>query len=235
MLGNLRHIFGVFLVVAVAILANRYATIDFTISAWFYDTQQHSFPLRENWLWSAVFHEGLKWLAVGVWLTLLLLLGFIVSKDLPKNRALIPFLAFTLLVSLTSVMVVAGLKSQSMHSCPWSLESFGGSAQFFRIGDAPSKITGPGRCLPSGHATVGFMWIAAIFASRHWLTQFTGPITITVLSLGLIASGAQIVRGAHFFSHVLLTAAVCWAVAWIADRLWQLAKEKTTQQRLSLY
>lgn len=220
MLGDFRHVLGIAVLLGVALLTNRYTTMDFTISTWFYDAQQHGFPLRETWLWSSVLHEGLKWFAVIVWLALLALLGFIMAKNLPKTPLLKPFLTFSLLISLISVLVVAGFRSQSAHSCPWSLKTFGGSAQFFRIGDAPPPNAGPGRCLPSGHATVGFMWIAAIFASRRWLKPFTGPITIAVLSLGLLTSGVQIVRGAHFFSHVLLTAATCWAIAWIADRLW---------------
>lgn len=213
------------MLLGVALLTNRYTTMDFTISTWFYDAQQHSFPLRETWLWSSVLHEGLKWFAVGIWLALLALFGFVMSKDLPEAGILKPFLIFILLISLISVLAVAGLRSQSAHSCPWSLEMFGGTVQFFRMGDVPPQNAGPGHCMPSGHATVGFMWVAAIFASRRWLTRLSGPITIAVLSLGLLASGVQIVRGAHFFSHVLLTAAVCWAIAWIADRLWHTRKK----------
>jgi membrane-associated PAP2 superfamily phosphatase len=39
----------------------------------------------------------------------------------------------------------------------------------------------------------------------------------------LATSLVQVVRGAHFLSHVLIAAAVCWGVAWTMDALWQRA------------
>jgi membrane-associated PAP2 superfamily phosphatase len=37
------------------------------------------------------------------------------------------------------------------------------------------------------------------------------------LVLGVLTGLTQLARGAHFLSHVLLTAWVCFAVAWVCD------------------
>src|SRR5690606_4606321 len=95
-----------------------------------------------------------------------------------------------------------------------------GTADFFRIGDPLPLHPGSGRCFPSGHASVAFMWIAAVYASRRWLPQYTKQLIAIVLMPALVAGGVQIARSAHFLSHILFSAALCWSIAWTADVLW---------------
>ena len=214
-------ILGIAALVCLALISNRFSNLDLIISGWFYDATTQRFPLRNEWLWSTLLHEGEKWLAVGLVMALIAVWGFSFRGNAARNQAfraaVRSFAAFTVAVALLAAGVVALVKGLSAHSCPWHLALFGGTADFFRLGDPLPLHPGSGRCLPSGHASVAFMWIAAMYASRRWLPQYTKRLILLVSMLGLVAGGVQIARGAHFLSHILLSAALCWAIAWTAD------------------
>jgi PAP2 (acid phosphatase) superfamily protein len=213
-------ILGIAALVCLALISNRFSNIDLIISGWFYDAAAQRFPLRNEWLWSMLLHEGEKWLAVGMVIALIVVWGFSFrgsARNQAFRAAVRSFAAFTIVVALLAAGVVAFVKGQSAHSCPWHLALFGGTADFFRIGDPFPLHPGSGRCLPSGHASVAFMWIAAVYASRRWLPQYAKRLIAIVLILALVAGYVQIARGAHFLSHILLSAALCWAIAWMAD------------------
>lgn len=210
--------------VCTALISNRLSNFDLIASGWFYDAATHRFPLRNEWL-LVLLHEGEKWLAVGTTLGLILIWSFSFRAS-DNSRVFFAsvrsFAAFTVAVALLAAGAVALVKGLSAHSCPWHLALFGGTADFFRIGDALPFHPGSGRCLPSGHGSVAFMWIGAVYASSRWLPQYTKRLIMLVVMLGVVAGGVQIVRGAHFLSHILLSAALCWSIAWTADVLWRL-------------
>ena len=83
---------------------------------------------------------------------------------------------------------------------------------------------GPGRCFPSGHASAGFAFLSVAAAIRTQALQ--RRVLITVLLFGVLCGMAQLLRGAHYPSHVLWTAWLCGVVAllnhglfeWLRDR-----------------
>ncbi|WP_430432825.1 phosphatase PAP2 family protein [Methyloversatilis sp.] len=193
-----------------ALWSNRWSDADLTSVAHFFDAATGTFPLRRQWLLSAVLHDGLKWLAVVVWVSLLA--GWIVmclrgvAGDLRRR------LAFVLVASLLAVIAVNLARAQSAHSCPWYVGDFGGRGQYFRLLEMRPTEPGPGKCLPSGHAATAFMWLAllpVLVGARRQLAL------AGVLLLGGVAGTVQVARGAHFPSHILLSAALCALVVWI--------------------
>ena len=68
-------------------------------------------------------------------------------------------------------------------------------------------------CFPAGHASAGYAWMALYFfflATRpqwRWLGLAVGIV------LGLLFGVVQQLRGAHFLSHDLWTAVICWSCA----------------------
>lgn len=197
-----------------ALWSNRWTDGDLITAAWFFDAAAGAFPLRRQWLLSAVLHDGLKWLAVLVWLGLLA--GWSVLRLRGAAAELRGRLAFVLVASLLAVIAVNMARAQSAHSCPWYVADFGGSGQFFRLLDPRPEEAGPGKCLPSGHAATAFMWLALLPA----LTGARRRLTLAgVLLLGGVAGAVQVARGAHFPSHILLSAALCALVVWICASL----------------
>ena len=198
------------------ILVARYTALDHALTGLFYDAQAAGFPLRYSAFWNTIMHSGLKYLSFAIWLTLLL--AWLLPARWAPNQRLRSVIGFTLLVAPLAALSVSLLRSLSAHSCPWELAAYGGSADYFRFFDALPTNAGPGHCAPSGHASVGFVWIAGYLAARR-----TSPLAARValaltLCLGVLTGLTQIARGAHFVSHVLLTAWVCYAVAWASER-----------------
>lgn len=199
----------------------RYTPLDHVLTGIFYDSAARQFPLRDQTFWAVIMHTGLKYLGVAVWFGLLLWwIGF---RHQPSRRPMRRAIGFTLLVALLAALTVSSVRAFSAHSCPWELSLYGGTADYFRFFDAVPPNPGSGRCAPSGHAAVGFVWLTGYIALRDVDRTAARLALAFSLSLGALTGLTQLARGAHFFSHVLLTAWTCFAVAWIGDtayRMW---------------
>lgn len=178
--------------------------LDFQLSALAFSPAQGGFPLRDAWLTSVIGHKGLKHLSVVLWFGLL---GVALASRAWRREALHAALGAALAAAAVSV-----LRGWSAHSCPWDLLEFGGAAQWFPVFGEASADPGPGRCLPSGHASSGFALVSLYFALRDAHPRLARWGLALALTLGLAAAAVQVARGAHFASHALWTAWVTWAL-----------------------
>ena len=167
----------------------------------------HGFAWRDHVLTSQLAHGGgrvLGWLVLG-------LLVVNVWRPLwagPSRAERVRWLAVTLLC----VAVVPALKQFSHTSCPWDLAEFGGWARYVSHWQLQLDDGGPGRCFPSGHATVAFAFFSGWFVLRHHRPRLARRWLAGVLGLGLLFGLTQYLRGAHHPSHTLWTAWVCWTL-----------------------
>jgi membrane-associated PAP2 superfamily phosphatase len=115
-------------------------------------------------------------------------------------------------VALTSLLVVPLLKSRSLTSCPWDLAEFGGKARQVSHWAWGIADGGPGHCFPSGHATTGFAFFAGYFLLRELHPKQARAWLAAVCASGMLFGGTQVVRGAHYISHIIWTAWICWAL-----------------------
>ena len=204
-----------FVCAVLSLWSNRWSGFDVWLSTQFYAPASGGFVLARDGFWSVLLHDGMKWLSVAAWLGLFAAWAGL-RMFRPAATVLCIRIAFVLRIALAVVLAVNLLRAQSAHSCPWSLTAFGGDAQFFRLFDSPSAVPGAGRCLPSGHAASALMWLAALpVLSGHRRTW----ALLGVLALGVLAGAVQVVRGAHFVSHVLLTVSLCAALVWLAAQM----------------
>ncbi|HSW16115.1 MAG TPA: phosphatase PAP2 family protein [Ramlibacter sp.] len=175
----------------------------------------HGFFLRDNWLLTNVLHTGAKQLA---WLMIVALCLAVVwpigaLRQLPVARR-----AQAAASALLASAFIALLKTGSHTSCPWDLHEFGGVARY--VSHWAGWIDydgGAGRCFPAGHATTGFAFLGGYFALRHDLPRLAKTWAAMALAAGLALGIAQQLRGAHFMSHTLWTAWLCWMVGWAID------------------
>lgn len=174
------------------------------------------FPWRDQWFLSTILHEGGRRLAWVLALALCLGVWWPVGPlaRIPQNRRL------QLAVStLLGALAVSLLKSGSHTSCPWELTEFGGLAHYASHWSlAPDG--GAGRCFPAGHAASGFTFVGGYFAFRHTAPRTARLWLAGALAAGLVLGLGQQWRGAHFMSHTLWSAAVCWATACLVDATW---------------
>lgn len=172
----------------------------------------NGFPWREQWFLVQVMHEGAR--RVGWLLTLLLTLA--VWWPVGVLRRLDTAERFQMTASvLLALGVVSLAKHVSNTSCPWDLAQFGGVARHVSHWALGLPDGGGGRCFPAGHASAGFAFVGGYFAlrrkaptaARWWLTGS--------LLAGFVLGAVQQVRGAHFMSHTLWTAWLCWTTGWL--------------------
>jgi len=114
--------------------------------------------------------------------------------------------------TVVCLFLVPALKRLSHTSCPWDLAEFGGFAHYvphWRLGLADG---GPGHCFPSGHAVAAFGFFSVYFAWRQHRPRLANSVLAAVWIAGVLFGAAQYARGAHFVSHTLWSAWLCWVV-----------------------
>lgn len=187
--------------------------LDLAAARLFADAQ--GFALREAWWASRLLHDGGR---IASWLLLAVFaLGGLRQPGVgsPPRRWRWTWVALILLCALA----VPALKRVSATSCPWDLAEFGGVAQYvshWRFGVADG---GGGRCFPSGHAVAAFAFFGLHFFWRGYNPRKANLWLVAVLLLGAVYGTAQLVRGAHYPSHTLWSAWLCWSVSALAFHL----------------
>ncbi|HYN63283.1 MAG TPA: phosphatase PAP2 family protein [Candidatus Limnocylindrales bacterium] len=202
------------LIALACLLAWDASGADLALARWF--GTPWGFPLRGQWFLVDVMHQGARlasWVFVGF-----LLIG--IRWPLGVLRRLGTAARVQLaLTGLASVIVVSLLKQASHTSCPWDLRAFGGVASYVSHWDWGVPDGGPGGYFPAGHASSAFAGLGGYFVFRRASARVARVWLVVVLLLGLALGIAQQIRGAHYMSHTLWTAWLCWMVALIIDRV----------------
>lgn len=172
------------------------------------------FPLRSNPFMVHVMHEGardLSWvLVIGLFACIRWPLGFLRRLRTGERAQL----AVTV---LASVIAVSLLKNLSQTSCPWDLQEFGGVARYVSHWSWGVNDGGPGGCFPAGHASAAFAYAGGYFVLRRVSGRAAALWLGVALAAGLVLGVAQQLRGAHYMSHTLWTAWVCWSVGFAIE------------------
>ena len=178
------------------------------------------FPLKTHpWL-SQILHNRGQQAAVLFFLLLWLLVWLPLGpwRALARRERLAAALAVT-----TSVMTVSLLKHFSLTSCPWDLRLFGGPADYVSHWAWGVADHGGGQCFPGGHASSAFGFLAAglpfVLSGQHSLRRHGLRLLAGTVLVGLGFGLTQTVRGAHYPSHTLWTAWICWTVGWLVYHL----------------
>lgn len=128
-------------------------------------------------------------------------------------------LGYLLLATLAGSLSVAWFKSWSNVDCPWDLLRYGGGRPYVDLFSLRPVGLARGACFPAGHASGGYAWFALYFYFLAVRPRWRWYGFATGLALGLTFGVAQQLRGAHFLSHDLWAAAICWiaaAAVWLA-------------------
>lgn len=192
---------------------------------------QKGFGLRNNWWLEKVLHDRARQVAVLFYLGMLAMvwLPFGRFRSLRRMQRLEIFVGITL-----GLLVINLIKHYSLTSCPWDLAEFGGVARYvshwqWGLGDG-----GRGQCFPGGHASAAMAFLAVCLP---WLSSgMTAQrrqglrMLVGVFALGVVLGGVQTLRGAHYPSHTLWTALMCWGIALVNHMAFAwLARKKDAQ------
>jgi len=199
---------------AFAVLAVLFETTP--LDLWFADRlfalQGGEWALRDHWFTYEVMHHYGKLAVISFGLVMLALA--LASCCAPRLK---PW-RWPLAYLVTGLVLVPALISLGKHvsdvPCPWDLARYGGDLPWRHSLEYPFAWIGlhARSCFPAGHAAGGFGLLVIYFAAWRYARRpawFLLPGLLVGEAFGL----AQQVRGAHFVSHDLWTAALAWFLA----------------------
>lgn len=187
-----------------------YATWDVRLTNLFFDAQHRQFFLKQQPFLSDFMHTGLKWLMVVV--ALLSLMLAVLAYNLAALKPIQKHLFWAFAGMVISSSVVAILKHSSVHGCPWDLAMYGGDLPYLPLFSSLPAGVHAGVCFPAGHPSGGFSLMAFYFAFRQIKPQFAIGMLWLGLFFGLAMGFVQVMRGAHFLSHILWSGWVVWVI-----------------------
>lgn len=203
--------------------------LDVAVMSWL--AGPRGFALQHHWWLETVLHDAMRHVMTA--LLLASLAGLVASRRVAqawtgRERWAV---GLGLLLGLWAVNV---LKRHSLTSCPWDLDVFGGPAAYvshWRWGMADG---GPGHCFPGGHASAALAFVAL---ALPWLTSTSARtrrqgwwVLGGIGLLGGVLGLSQTLRGAHYPSHTLWTALVCWGMALLAYALCHALPRRAVQR-----
>jgi membrane-associated PAP2 superfamily phosphatase len=167
------------------------------------------FAWRDAWFTGQCIHQGGRLLSWG-------LVAFIGLVNL-RPAHLLPRLTRRerlnwLLVTLLCLAVVSLIKRVSLTSCPWDLHEFGGAARYVSHWAIGLRDGGGGHCFPSGHASAAFAFLCGGWVLGRAYPRAARAWVVAVVALGIAYGIGQMLRGAHYPSHTMWTAWICWAL-----------------------
>lgn len=182
--------------------------LDLYLADLIYQAGGSSWALQNNSLFSNLLHDQAKALVklLAVLLFVLAILSQFIGRMRPYRRVLW-YLA--LVMPLSGLLVGIG-KELSHVDCPWSLLRYGGEHPYIRLFEAHPGDFSYGKCFPAAHAGAGYTFLALYFFLAVSRPAWRGYGLLTGIVLGLLFGFTQQLRGAHFLSHDLWTAAICW-------------------------
>ena len=199
------------LLFAVAVIIFETTTLDITLANHFYDFTTQQWPHKDSWWSSQLIHEYGRRMIVLFFLisVVVLILSWLRAGMKPYRRPA----AYMALVLLIGPAIVSSGKHLSNTDCPWDLDLYGGDRPHVRLFEDRPDTLPAAQCFPGGHSSGGFALLGLYFLFRKRNPRLARlGLTIGLAVGGLFAFGQE-ARGAHFLSHDLWSAFICWFTA----------------------
>lgn len=199
-----------FILLLLVIVVFEFTSLDIRINNLFYDSVAKRFPLRHDWFLEAIMHGWTKYLVVIF--TLCVFAVFLLSLGLSSLKRFRRVSLFVVLAMSMGPAVVGVMKATTNKHCPYDLTIYGGEQPYAGLLDAREGSV-RGKCFPGGHASGGFALMSLYFAwfmrnrKLAWLALGFG------FAYGFAMGWGRMIQGAHFLSHNLWSAIICWYVA----------------------
>lgn len=114
---------------------------------------------------------------------------------------------FSLGATVSILLVVNFLKKTTNMHCPYHLLPYGGDNDYLKLFELRKNhpfINYPkGECFPAGHASGGFSLLGCLFYMKKRSLRTLGFFIFS--ALGMVMGIYQMIRGAHFLSHTLIS------------------------------
>lgn len=186
---------------------------DFVLADLWYHGDQ--FGWKHHFWLDTVLHRGVRSVHLLLYLTLLAGYGWLQWGKVgcgPQVQHFTRALGVLLLSVSSCLVLVVLLKHLIPMDCPWDLRRYGGAQPFIGLFSAWPGGRAPNACFPAGHASIGYAWLGLYFFCQQLYPGYARKALALSLGFGVLLGAAQQLRGAHFISHDIATAALCWIV-----------------------
>lgn len=186
--------------------------LDVWFQDFFYSFDRHAWLVpKKSRFPRIVFYHAPKVLliAFGGWLLL--------SLIIPRSSRWLHFLSqrppryllyLIVCLGLFPALIGAIKKVSGLH-CPSELARYGGDHEYRKLFSArPTNPRELGHCFPGGHASGGFALLALSFVAQTNRTKIAS--LILGLGVGWAMGLYQMLNGAHFLSHTVITMLLAW-------------------------
>jgi membrane-associated PAP2 superfamily phosphatase len=207
---------GLLLVVILAVF--EATSLDLLVQDRLYDAASGGWVIdRDAPLPKLVFYDAPK-VGVGVLSGFLLLCAVAPaswSARFPLSRREAAFL----LVCIASVVFTAGLlKKTTGVFGPWKIARYGGEAPYRKLWESIPYVAGQarGRGFPAAHCSGAFALMGLYFVGKGRAARRLG--LACGLATGWTVGVYQILKGAHYLSHTLVTMVLAWLILQLVSR-----------------
>ncbi len=192
-------------------------TLDVRIENIFYDSAAKTFPYRIHYLFETVIHDFGRLSIIA--LAAALVGSVLASYRWPALRVWRRGFLYAALCLAAAPVLVAQIKHNSVIHCPRDLVLYGDDQPYIRLFDPVPDGVEPGHCWPGGHSSGGFAIMSLYFVFRRRRPRLAAAWLAGGFLYGFGLGFGRVVQGAHFVSHNLWAAAICWTVALILYEL----------------
>lgn len=181
--------------------------LDLLLADPYFDFGNHLWPYRDAWWAKTLVHSWFKSLLI---LAALVFLWAAWKHRRAADRLRWRFVAASIIVV---PLVVSLWKHKSPMHCPWDIDRYGGVAPYFDLlSSFRAPIDAAGHCFPAGFVSTGSWLLAFALLRFPEDRRFSYRAGIGAAALCLCLGFVQQLRGAHFFSHVLWSLWLSWAL-----------------------
>jgi lipid A 4'-phosphatase len=214
--------------VAVSI-AIRVFDVDRRFSGLFYRAgQSPNWYAKGRSLWEGVYHVAVWPANLTAGAALLVLIASFFRAGLRRHRRSCALLILTLLLG-PGLLVNVVLKSESGRPRPRDIVEYGGTESFRPVGSI--DLAGKGQAFPSGHASMGFYFLAFYILWRRSRPRAARAALAFGIAAGAAVGFQRVAVGAHFLSDVIWSGGIDYLVALTLDAVLPFPPESAVSRR----
>jgi membrane-associated PAP2 superfamily phosphatase len=209
------------LAVSIALLAAIFVFFEITdadlrVQDLFYNFKTHSWVVdAKDPLPRALYYT---WPKVLIWIGGVTLLALALMPQDCKIRRMFPAWKRNVIMVVIGTLAlapasIATLKATTNVFTPAEIRRYGGPAPYMKVCESYPANAHParrGRGFPAGHASGGFALMALAALARTRMARIfciAGGIVI-----GSVMGAYQMLKGAHYLSHTIISAIICWII-----------------------
>lgn len=204
------HLIFPVIIYSIIISVIYFLKLDYQLSFFLFDLSGGAWSLKDHFFTETLIHVYGKYLSIVFYLAIIVVL--LLSYKNEKIKSYKKGLIYLVISTLLATLLISFLKSITRIDCPWSMSGLGGEQEYEHWIVLLFKVHDGGKCFPAGHASAAYAFFSLYFFARFYFLKYASLVFLVVLTAGIIFGFSQQLRGAHFLSHDVTTAFLCWLI-----------------------